>query len=60
MLLVHLKYPMCCSLSCGSCYVLKVPVDCVMCCRFLWIVLYVVDSCGLCYVVGSCGLCYVL
>ena len=50
----------CCRLSCGSCYVLKVPVDCVMCCRFLWIVLYVVGSCGLCYVVGSCGLCYVL
>ena len=41
---------MCYRLSCGLCYVLKIPWDCVMCCRFLW---------SFC-VVGFCGGCYVL
>ena len=36
--------------SCGLSCVVSYPVDCVMCCRFLWIVLCVVGSCGLSFV----------
>ena len=35
-------------------------MDCVICCRFLWIAFCVVNSCGLCCVVGypvECVMC---
>ena len=49
---------MCCRLSCGSCYMMKFQLDCVkfcsldcvLCRRFLWNMLYIVDLSGLCYV----------
>ena len=47
----------CCRLSCGSCYVLKVPVDCAICCRFLWTVLCCRFLWTVLCVVGSFGLC---
>ena len=41
---------MCCRLSCGLCYVFLVPLDCFLCRRFPWFMLYVLGLSGLFFV----------